>query len=112
MRSNVLGSGQRFPVYVKSDKNAGICDICCDVCCFTDYCGLVFVSGLYLYFTQRCLLHFCFAPGGVCCWWGSGGGGGGGFCYLRILHLLRIILSMGCKGFISASPMVTGHFGP
>ena len=26
------------------------------------------------------------------------------FCYLRILHLLRIILSLGCKVFISGSP--------
>ena len=41
-------------------------------------CGLVFVSGLYLYFTQRCLLHFCFAPGGVCVVGGGRGGGGGG----------------------------------
>ena len=76
MRSNVLGSGQWFPVYVKSDKNAGICDICCDVCCFTDYCGLVFVSGLYLYFTQRCLLHFALRR--VVCVVGGGRGGGGG----------------------------------
>ena len=27
-----------------------------------------------------------------------------GFCYLPIVHLLRIILSLGCKVFISASP--------
>ena len=105
MRSNVLGSGQWFPVNVKSDKNAGICDICCDVCCFIDYCGLVFVSGLYLYFTQRCFSIFALHRV-VCVVGRGGGGGGGGFCYLRILHLLRIILFMGCKGFISASPMI------
>ena len=28
------------------------------------------------------------------------------FCYLHILHLLRIILSPGCKVFISASPRI------
>ena len=31
-------------------------------------------------------------------------------CYLRILHLLRIILSLGCKVFISVSPRMQKYY--